>query len=425
MSNHYTLMSNHYTLVLCVLCLLPSFLSPRCCCAQNVRRGASDATFFYIKHILNPCLQNKYTTFTIRIENSNDKADGLMSREYIIYRMPKGKVVRSLTADNDWFFGKKEFVNVNHRNKEIMVGKKNADVPYAYSYDYYRAEFLFDVAHHFITLVNQILPYQSSFDWFQMSSMRDTVINDVDYKVLFSFDTSRHFYNDSTSEFDIPFAWDVEYYYDVLWEKLVRIVATPSNIANNHAVDFGTYMIDIAISHENCGEVMKLFDTNDVRYAGYSRHNNTDNLPPSVRRLMATNELLTDELLDYPLVSFGGDTTSLRKQKGWVLMDFWFTGCKPCLRSMQKMASDSAEVSLAWLKEHNVKMMYVNPLAASTESLLSVVGRYGLNRYMYHAKGLTDIFSIKSYPCLVLVNAQENKMVKLESMTDVKMIIGY
>lgn len=383
-------------------------------------QSSGEAQSFYTNNILTPCLQNKYTTFTLTVENSNDKAEGLMSREYIIYRMPKGKVVRSLTADNDWFFGKKEFVNVNHRNKEIMVGKKNADVPYAYSYDYYRSEFLFDVAHHFITLVNQILPYQSSFDWFQMSSMRDTVINDVDYKVLFSFDTSRHFYNDSTGEFDIPFAWDVEYYYDVLREKLVRIVATPSNIANNHAVDFGTYMIDIAISHENCGEVMKLFDTNDVRYAGYSRHNNTDNLPPSVRRLEATNVELTNELFDYPIVSFGGDTTSLRKENGWVLLDFWFTGCKPCLREMGRMAGDTADVKLAWLKERGVKLMIVNPLAASTESLLPVVGRFGLNDHMYHAKGLTDVFSIKSYPCLVLVNPQKKQLIRLERLSDIK-----
>ena len=382
------------------------------------------AQVFYKENILNPCLQNKYTTFTIRIENSNDKADGLLAREYIIYRMPKGKVVRSLTADNDWYFGRKEFVNVNHRNKEIMVGKKNADTPYSYSYTYYRETFLHDVVRHFIPLVNQVLTFQPSMDWFWMSSMRDTVIDDVDYKVLFRCDTTRHFYNDSTGEFDIPFAWDVEYYYDVLWEKLVRIVATPSNIANNHAVDFGTDVIDIAISHENCEEVMKLFDTNDVRYAGYSKHNNTDNLPPSVRRLEATNVELTNELLDYPIVSFGGDTTSLRREKGWVLLDFWFTGCKPCLRSMQKMASDSAEVSLAWLEGHKVKLMYVNPLAASTESLLPVVGRYGLNRYMYHAKGLTDIFSIKSYPCLVLVNAQKKKLVKLTSLDEVKGVIG-
>lgn len=64
------------------------------------------AQAFYAKNILNPCIQNKYTTFTLRVENSNDKADGLLAREYIIYRMPKGKVVRSLTADNDWYFAK-------------------------------------------------------------------------------------------------------------------------------------------------------------------------------------------------------------------------------------------------------------------------------------------------------------------------------
>ena len=324
------------------------------------------AQAFYAKNILNPCIQNKYTTFTLRVENSNDKADGLLAREYIIYRMPKGKVVRSLTADNDWYFGRKEFVNVNHRNKEIMVGKKNADTPYSYSYTYYRETFLHDVVRHFIPLVTQILPSQSSFDWFRFDSMHDTIIEGDEYTVLHMIDTSRHNYNEATKEFDIPFAWDVTYYYDNLTESLVRIVATPANMDNNGAADFGIYDIAMTISHDDCTEAMKMFDTNDVRYIGYSRHNNTDNLPPSVRRLMATNELLTDELLDYPLVSFGGDTTSLRKQKGWVLMDFWFTGCKPCLRSMQKMASDSAEVSLAWLKEHKVKLMYVNPLAAST-----------------------------------------------------------
>lgn len=382
------------------------------------------AQAFYNKYILKPCLQNKYTTFTITVENSNNKAEGFPPHEYVIYRMPKGKAVVSKTGDNAWLFGRKEFISINHRNKEIMVGQKKADTPYSYSYAYYQETFLHDVVRHFIPLVNQILPSQSSFDWFRFDSMHDTVVKGDEYTVLHMIDTSRHFYNEATKEFDIPFAWVVTYYYDNLTEALVRIVAKPADIANNGAMDFGTYDIAISITHDDCTEIMKIFDTTDVRYAGYSRHNNTDNLPPSERRLKATNELLTDALLDYPLVSFGGDTTSLRKQKGWVLMDFWFTGCKPCLRSMQKMASDSAEVSLAWLKEHNVKMMYVNPLAASTESLLPVVGRYGLNQYMYHAKGLTDIFSIKSYPCLVLVNVQKKKLVKLESLEEVKGVIG-
>jgi hypothetical protein len=380
---------------------------------------------FYSKYILTPCLQNQYTTFTLTVENSNDKAEGFPPHEYVIYRMPKGKAVVSKTGDNAWFFGRKEFVNVNHRNKEIMVGQKKADTPYSYSYTYYRETFLHDVVRHFIPLVNQILPNQSSFDWFRFDSMHDTVIEGDEYTVLHMIDSSRHTYNEATKEFDIPFAWDVTYYYDNLTESLVRIVATPANMDNNGAADFGTYDIVISITHDDCTEIMKLFDTNDVRYIGYSRHNNTDNLPPSVRRLKATNVDLTNELLDYPIVSFRGDTTSLRREQGWVLLDFWFTGCKPCLRSMQKMASDSAEVSLAWLEEHKVKLMYVNPLAASTESLLPVVDRYGLNRYMYHAKGLTDIFSIKSYPCLVLVNAQKKQLIRIEKLDEVKRVIGH
>lgn len=387
-------------------------------CAYSQSSG--EAQSFYTNNILTPCLQNKYTTFTLTVENSNDKAEGLSANEYVVYKMPKGKVVRLLTADNDWYFGRKEFVNVNHRNKEILVGQKKADTPYSYSYAYYQEEFLHNTVRHFIPLVNQMLPSQSSFDWFRFDSMHDTVIEGDEYTVLHRIDTSRHNYNESTKEFDIPFAWDVTYYYDNLTEALVRIAAKPANIANNSAADFGTYDIAISITHDDCTEIMKIFDTTDVRYAGYSRHNNTDNLPPSARRLMATNESLTDALLDYPLVSFGGDTTSLRKQKGWVLLDFWFTGCKPCLREMGRMAGDTADVKLAWLKEHGVKLMIVNPLAASTESLLPVVGRFGLNDHMYHAKGLTDVFSIKSYPCLVLVNPQKKQLIRLERLSDIK-----
>ena len=383
-------------------------------------QSSGDAQSFYTNNILTPCLQNKYTTFSLTVENSNDKAEGLSANEYVVYRLPKGKVVRLLTADDDWYFGRKEFVNVNHRTKEIMVGQKKADTPYSYSYAYYQETFLHDVVRHFIPLVNQILPSQSSFDWFRFDSIHDTVIAGDEYTVLHRIDTSRHNYNEATKEFDIPFAWDVTYYYDNLTEALVRIVAKPAIIANNSAADFGTYDITISITHDDCTEAMNIFDTSDVRYAGYSRHNNTDNLPPSARRLMATNESLTDALLDYPLVSFGGDTTSLRKQKGWVLMDFWFTGCKPCLREMGRMAGDTADVKLAWMKEHGIKLMIVNPLAASTESLLPVVSRFGLNDHMYHAKGLTDVFSIKSYPCLVLVNPQKKQLIRLERLSDIK-----
>ena len=39
---------------------------------------------------------------------------------------------------------------------------------------------------------------------------------------------------------------------------------------------------------------------------------------------------LTDDILEHPFVDVNGDTTTLGQQEGWVLIETWYDGCRPC-----------------------------------------------------------------------------------------------
>ena len=130
----------------------------------------------------------------------------------------------------------------------------------------------------------------------------------------------------------------------------------------------------------------------------------TENDTRSWQWWQTTNTVLTDEVLDYPIVSVNNDTTTIRRQEGWLLIDFWFTGCRPCIEQMQKISTQESDIDLNFFAEHSITLMMINPLAGSAASIASFGERYQISGLLYHAKGLASVFGIKRMPRLMLIS---------------------
>ncbi len=362
----------------------------------------SQTNSFFTHKILKPCTAHDYRIFDI--VKTTDQ-DTLMQRHCIIYRTKGLVCIGYLDSDKYYLFAEDALKIVDFRTQELTDFVDDANVGYNHSIKYYKAQYLDEIVEHFYPLVYQDHVYSFKYKPLSFSEIKDSVIDGIPYKVLSRDNMSKFFFNDSTKQFDIPNFHTVEYYYNIHDESLQYIISRPMDYPNNKAFDYGIVRFDITISYEDkLSYIDSLFDFNDPQYCNFSKHNNTDNLPKSWLWHETRNTLLTDEVLDYPIVSLNNDTTSIRQQYGWVLIDFWFTGCRPCIEEMQKISTNESYIDLEFLAKHSINFMMINPIAGSSHSIKPIGDKYQLTNIIYHSKGLSSVFNIKEMPRLILIS---------------------
>ena len=370
------------------------------------------ANSFYKQSILKPCMAHNCRSF--EIFKTTDQ-DTLMQRHCIIYRTKGLVCIGYLDSDKYYLFAEDALKIVDLRTKELIDFVDDADVGYNHSIKYYKAQYLDEIVEHFYPLVYQDHVYSFKYKPLSFREIKDSVIDGIPYKVLSRDNMSKFFFNDSTKQFDIPNFYTVEYYYNIHNESLQYIISRPMDYPNNKAFDYGTVRFDISISYEDKQLFIdSLFDFDNPRYKSFTKHNNTDNIPPSWQWRETTNEVLSDEVLDYPIVSIFNDTTTFRQYEGWVLADFWFTGCRPCFEQMRKISLGESEIDLEYYEKNNIKFMLINPLAGNSESIKPIGKKYGLLNVLYHSKGLSSIFNIRVMPRLILISPDKKKYYEID-----------
>lgn len=378
--------------------------------------SCNSASMFYTRHILAPVVQNEYRVIAIELTNSNDPQ---YVARYKIYRCPQSITIHYVNSDVFYSFTDESLTVVDLMNKELTHFSDSPDVDYNRSIRYYRFQYLLKVVEYIYPLIHQDDLLSTSIQSLKFNSISDTTINGETYTVLTRNDMSSHFFNESTQQFDIPNYRTIKYYYNLSHEKLQFIVSSPMDYPNNEASAFGTRRYDISISYENFqAHIDSVINFENPSYHTFTRHNNTNNPPLSWLWRNTENNQLTDEVVNFPIISMNGDTTSFEQLQGWLLVDFWYTGCKPCYIQMRQLHDDPT--ILKSLQEKGIQFMMINPLAANSTSLLPIVEKYDLVPYTYHAKGLSNIFGIKSMPRLILISPDRKKYSELESLDEIR-----
>ena len=304
-------------------------------------------------------------------------------------------------------FTKKGFITVDENNQTVVVGKKKGEL-YEDAYSNYfvaKAEFF---RSFFIPI------YLPNF-----VSMRDTTLGGVEYKVLEALDTFVHRYNPQTDKFDIPIYHNVYYYYNLDKHLLDYICAIPTDVDRNMAFK-EEFWLDYDFE-DHSAHYADVFDIKNERYAYYDFYDDNNN-PPSVITL-SSSATATDSVLNFPIVNLNGDTTSIAELDGWLLLDLWMFGCRPCYDWMNKVDIQRQSPEGFKPDAEGIRLVNINVLSNNSERIMELAHRYHAEKSMYHAKGLSTVLRLNSVPQFYLISPDKQVVYTSAYLNDYKELI--
>jgi len=120
----------------------------------------------------------------------------------------------------------------------------------------------------------------------------------------------------------------------------------------------------------------------------------------------------TDKLLDAPLVNIFHDTVTIRQLNGWVLIDIWQFGCKPCARFHKKLSDEQDSLGYRILEHKGINILCLNPLSLVTESFVNYSKRFRITDIAYSAKSILGSLNWYSYPYYLLISPDKKIVYK-------------
>ena len=233
----------------------------------------------------------------------------------------------------------------------------------------------------------------------------DTIIRGTSFTKYIGHSGIRYLYNEDTDRYDIPYD-DISLAYVNNETNYLDSVYT-TNITDNEFKN-ETIIKVLSVSNDNMYPLIdSIFDFTNKSYVGYSVH---DNLNPPASILGTRNTSFTDEVLDFPLVSLNGDTTTIRKEESWLFLDFWFIGCGPCVESFQKIRHEQDSLGYRILEQEGIKMLLINEFSDNAELIMERMEKYNIDDIIYTAKGFNKVYKASPCPYIILVSADKQKV---------------
>ena len=194
-----------------------------------------------------------------------------------------------------------------------------------------------------------------------------------------------------------------------LWvDSHEMLVTRAQRIINNSTASLSwSNVTDISISNISF-ERPKLSDaffreyiTLKDKYDVYNINQGQTN--PSEAALYVSSE---DEskLLDAPLINILRDTITIRQINGWILVDIWEFGCKPCAKFHNQLSKEQDSLGYRVLEYDGVNILCLNPLSLLTESFVNYSSRFGITDIAYSAKSILGSLNWYSYPYYILIS---------------------
>lgn len=236
-------------------------------------------------------------------------------------------------------------------------------------------------------------------------NIKDTVINFINYKILESSTEKTLISQDN--KLNQPEQYRSYSYFNTsnkLIDKIEYILI--DTIKNNISERKIVYKFSDFSFENKDKEIDSLFDFNNSRYSFYSKHD--DNKQPySCLYASEKDTIISKELLNYPIVNLKGDTTILKNEKGWVLLDFWFFGCVTCKDFLNELSQEKSKYGKTILEKENVKIMSINPLSSNVEKLKKEAKPFHLENIVYYSKGINQFLDMKKMPVYYLLSPQK------------------
>lgn len=149
------------------------------------------------------------------------------------------------------------------------------------------------------------------------------------------------------------------------------------------------------------------------RYNHFNKYNFISDYPPNLIAIFDETHEYKQTLLDCPLISCSGDTTTIAKTTGWKLLDFWHYGCRPCFANLQKYQQEKQENGMRTLENHGITLMCINERSAVTKKFLEVAVQYDASDILYAAQGIERHINIYATPFYVLISPDNTVVARM------------
>ena len=165
--------------------------------------------------------------------------------------------------------------------------------------------------------------------------------------------------------------------------------------------------------------VNSMFDENNPRYSNYT-HCHDINKSSSFITVddNCDSTRLSQEILEHPMLTLSGDTTNIGKLlKGWTLMDFCMTGCRPCFQQLERFKNEKDSFGSYIVESQGINPLFINSTTWRLDLVRQVAEKYYLPN-SFAAKGLLQHSDLPRNPGYVLVSPSGDVVYKSSALGD-------
>ena len=162
-----------------------------------------------------------------------------------------------------------------------------------------------------------------------------------------------------------------------------------------------------------------IFNFDNKEYEKYSKYDIVNSEP-----YYSFDTIVTDKLLDFPLVDLNNDTTTLREQEGWVLLNFCTITCDYSMRQLDRYAKEKDSLGYRILEKEGIKIMAIEHKSNNMEYIEKYAKRHHSEDITYSAKGIFNAIDVNWWECYYLISPDKKVVYRAEKMGDYSEIIN-
>ncbi len=232
----------------------------------------------------------------------------------------------------------------------------------------------------------------------ETDSVYHTFLGDTSYFVAHQHMLTGHQYNEQTEQYDIPITDSIIMYCNDRSHLVDKIVVF-------HGLDttyYEEFRFCNVMPFKQRNIDSNIFDINSPSHANYTKYNYTQTVAPSLIGTYTGNTDMTNELMNYPLVGYDGDTTYLRQSTGWVLIDLWIYGCPPCVSFLKHLQKEVDSLGYRQIEKEGVRLYCINPKGGVTPQFRKYAERWAAQDILYSARGIGSELKASCWPSIYL-----------------------
>lgn len=260
------------------------------------------------------------------------------------------------------------------------------------------------------------MPFMSRTLFQQYS--KDTTINRVEKIKFYGASIKAHIFDYETQDYG---EWTQ--YMVITWvdkQSLLVDSVFAYQLNKNLPVEIIKYTVS-NLNFDDCNSLYSaLFNPKENRYKDFELCDE-ENLPANMKSTLNTSANV--DLLNFPIYNLNKDSICINNLGGWLLLDFWSFGCRPCAQQFKTFRQENDSLGYTILEDNNISILSINPLSDNIQALNDYADKFKAKNYIYFSKGISQFIRIDAYPTYYLISPSKEIIYNTHSLGDYSEIL--